>query len=236
MIRAVFRRHRAASVTAVVLAVVLLGAVVAEVAARTLLHGRLTAAAGRALGQDVDVDVEGGPAVLDLFDRHLDAVTFTSGHAALGRIPDVSVQARLDDLRLTGGRSVSVARTHAEVEVPAASLQEMTGRLPVTGVRLDDRADTIALDLQGGLGRATLQPRLEDGHVTLRLEDAEFLGGPAPAALVDRIETGLGERTDADYPLGLTATAVDVTATGLSITLDGDHTRLTGATVAHRTW
>jgi hypothetical protein len=220
------------------LVLVLLTTTVAELAARTLLHRRLSAAVGRTLGKDTDVDIGGGPALLDLFERHLDAITITvtSGHATLGHIPDVSVQASLDYVRLTGDHSGTVARTHADVEVPAASLQNMTtqtdGRLPVTDVRLDDQADTITLDLQGGLGRATLQPRLQDGRVTLRLEDAEILGSPAPAAVVDRIQHGLTDHTDADYPLGLKATAVDVTSTGLTITLDGGPTRLPGTTQA----
>ncbi|MFJ8140913.1 DUF2993 domain-containing protein [Streptomyces sp. NPDC096013] len=224
MIRDMFRRRRVLSVTAAALTLLLLATAAAELAARTLLHSRLSAAVGRTLGRDTDVDIDGGPALLDLFERHLDAITVTSGDARLGHIPDVSVHARLDDVRLTGNHSGTVARAHADVEVPAASLQNMTtqtgGRLPVTGVRLDDQAGTITLDLQGGLGRATLQPLLQDGRVTLRLEDAEILGSPAPAAVVDRIQHGLTNRTDAAYPLGLKATAVDVTSTGLTITLD----------------
>lgn len=236
MKRSMFRPHRAVSVTATALVLLLLTTTVAELAARTLLHSRLSAAVGRTLGKDTDVDIDGGPALLDLFERHLDAITVTSGHATLGQIPDVSLQARLDDVRLTGDHSGTVARTHADVEIPAASLQNMTtqtdGRLPVTDVRLDDQADTITLDLQGGLGRATLQPRLQDGRVTLRLDDAEILGSPAPAAVVDRIQHRLTDRTNADYPLGLKATAVDVTSTGLTITLDGGPARLPGTTQA----
>ncbi|MEU5097029.1 LmeA family phospholipid-binding protein [Streptomyces sp. NPDC020996] len=227
MIRSLFRRHRAASVIAVVLAVVRLVAGVAEAAARTLLHSRLTAAAGRILGEDSGVDIDGGPALLALLDRHLDSVTISDDHATLGRLTDVSVRVRLNDIRLTGSRSGTVARTHADV--PAESLQSMAGargkRLPITAVHLDAAADTITLELKGGLGRATLRPRIEDGRLTLRLEDAEVLGSPAPARLVDRIESNLAGRADADHPLGLKATVLDVTSTGLNVTLDGGPAR-----------
>ncbi|SDN48559.1 hypothetical protein SAMN04487981_105212 [Streptomyces sp. cf386] len=60
-----------------------------------------------------------------------------------------------------------------------------------------------ALGLRDGLGRATSAPRLKGGDVTLRPQDAEILGGRAPAALVVRIQNGRTERADADYPLGL---------------------------------
>ncbi|MFJ8636405.1 LmeA family phospholipid-binding protein [Streptomyces sp. NPDC093568] len=237
MIRSAFRRHRAAALTSTALAVVLLTATTAELVARTLLHSRMAAVADQALGKGTAVDIEGSPALLALVDRHIDAVTITNDHAALGRIPGVSVHARLEDLRLTTDRSGTVARTHADVTVPAASLQHMAGTsdggLPVTAVHLDDQADTVTLDLgQGGLGQATLQPRLQDGRVTLHLADVEILGSPAPPRLVDRIQDTLTTRNGVDYPLGLKATTLDVTATGLAVSLDAGPTRLTGKTRA----
>ncbi|MGW2240677.1 LmeA family phospholipid-binding protein, partial [Streptomyces sp. NPDC001759] len=128
MIRAAFRRHRAVSITALALTVVLITATAAELAARTWLQDRLATAAGRALGRNSTVDIDGGPALLALLDRHLDAVTISNDHATLGRIPDVSVRARLQDVRLTGERAGTVAAIHAAVEVPATSLQDLTGR------------------------------------------------------------------------------------------------------------
>lgn len=233
-IPSVFRRRRAASVTAVALAVVLLAGGVTELAARALLHNRLAAAADRALGKGSSVDVEGGSALADLLDRHLDAVTVANDDATLGRIPDVSVRARLDDIRLTGERSGTVARTHADIEIPATSLQSMTAdrdsQLPVSAVHFDDEADTVTLELgQGGLGHVTLQPRVQDGRMALHLESATILGRAAPARLVDRIQDGLAQRTDAAYPLGLKATSVQVTSTGLSVDLDGGPTALPGS-------
>jgi hypothetical protein len=230
VIRSAFRRHRAASVTAVVVAALLLTTVIAEFAARTLLHDRLAAAAGRTLGKDSEVEIEGGPALLDVLDRHLDAVDISSDDATLGRVPDVSLHARLDDIRMTGAHSATVAHTHADIEIPADSLEELASgpgsRLQVTGVRLDDRADTLTLDLQGGLGRATLRPRIEDGRLTMRLTAVEVFGRPAPEQVVDRLGARLADRTRARYPLGLRVTKADVTGAGLAITLDGGASRL----------
>uniref|UniRef100_A0AAU2AG31 DUF2993 domain-containing protein n=1 Tax=Streptomyces sp. NBC_00093 TaxID=2975649 RepID=A0AAU2AG31_9ACTN len=101
------------------------------------------------------------------------------------------------------------------------------GRLPVSAVRLHDAADTLTLVLgQGGLGEATLRPQLQNGRPTLHLEDAEILGSPAPAGLVDRFQDCLSDRAGVDHPLGLKATSLDVTDTGLDVTLTGGPTQL----------
>ncbi|SDN48589.1 hypothetical protein SAMN04487981_105213 [Streptomyces sp. cf386] len=118
MIRSAFRRHRTLSVTAAALALVLLTATVAEFAPRMLPHSRLSARSGPGPRQGHRHRQRGGPALLDLDDRHLGTVTITGDHATLGRIPDVSARARLDDIRLTGHHSSTVAHTHVDVEVP----------------------------------------------------------------------------------------------------------------------
>ncbi|MFJ3310001.1 DUF2993 domain-containing protein [Streptomyces sp. NPDC086549] len=229
-------RRRLARRTSVVLLALLLTGTAAEAGARSLLHHRLATAVGRALGKDSQVHADGGPALLLLFERHLDSVTIRSDHADLGRFSDVSVRARLDDVRLTGDHSGTVAHTHADVAVPASSVQGLAataeGRFPVTDVRLDAGAGTVTLLLgQGGLGRATLRPELREGRVKLEVEDVEVLGAPAPAAVVDRLRNRLSARTGAAYPLGLRATSLDVTDTGVDVTLDGGPARLpeTGA-------
>ncbi|MFI9648257.1 LmeA family phospholipid-binding protein [Streptomyces sp. NPDC052040] len=231
--RPLLRRPRA--VAALALTALVLTAAGAELTARIVLHDRLAAAAGRALGSGTDIHTGGGPALLALGEGHLDTVTLHNGHARLGNLPDVSVRARLDDVHLTGRHSATVARTEAEVVVPGASLEELAAasgrRIPVTGVRLDPRAGTVVLALgQGGLARATLRPRLEDGRVTFAVESAELLGSPAPAALLDRIRTTLSDRPRTAYPLGLKATALHITDSGLRVTLTGGHAGLPAKT------
>lgn len=231
MIRPMLRRHRTAAIAVITLIALLLTAALAELIARTVVHSRIENAAGQALGRSSDVDVDGGLSLFALFDRHFDAVTISNDHATLDRLPDVAVTARLEDVRLTGKSSGSVAHVHADVQVPAASIQDMVsasgGQIPVTAVQLDEEADTITLTFgQGGFGQATLQPRIEDGQMALHLEHAEVLGNPAPDQVTDQIRDGLADRTDAQYPLGMQATSVDVTDTGLAVTLDGGPTTL----------
>lgn len=67
---------------------------------------------------------------------------------------------------------------------------------------------------------------MQNGRPTLHLEDAEILGSPAPAGLVDRFQDCLSDRAGVDHPLGLKATSLDVTDTGLDVTLTGGPTQL----------
>ncbi|MFJ7075491.1 LmeA family phospholipid-binding protein [Streptomyces sp. NPDC098781] len=228
-VRGILRTRR--RVTAcVALAALLLTTAAAELGARALLESRIAGAAGRVLGSDSEVEIEGGPALAALIEGHADAVTVSSDDATLGRMPDVSVAVRLEDLSLRSD-GATVARTQAHIEVPAASVLSLAaasgGRLPVSGVHPDEAAGTLTLTLgQGGLGSATLRPEIEEGRVTLYVDSAEVLGRPAPAAMVERIRHSLSERTDRPYPLGLRATSLDVTATGLKVALKGGGTRL----------
>ncbi|MFE6283660.1 DUF2993 domain-containing protein [Streptomyces sp. NPDC057877] len=229
------RRRRFAA--ALLVAGLLLTGTVAELAARALVGGRIEDAVGRRLGEDADVDIDGGPMLLALYDRRLDAVTVSSDDATLGRIEGVQVEARLYDVRLRGG-SGTVARTEADVGVPPAALQSLAGasggqggaraRLEVSGVRTDAEADTVGLVLNGGLGEVTLRPRVEDGRVVLHVDEVSVFGRPAPAALVERFQDTLGQREDRAYPLGMKATALDVDDSGLHVTLTGGRARLPG--------
>ncbi|MFD0314824.1 LmeA family phospholipid-binding protein [Streptomyces flavalbus] len=231
------RSRRRRVVVAVLVAGLLLTGTVGELVARALLAGRVEDAVGRRLGEDadVDVDIEGGLMLYELYDRHLDAVTVRGDDADLGRMEGVHVQVRLDDVRLRQG---TVGRTRADVDIPAASLTELASggdgprRLEVTGVRTDPGADTVVLQLGGGLGEVTLRPGVEDGRVALHVGAVRVFGRDAPPALVERFEERLSERGGRDgprrYPLGLEATAVDVTDDGLHVSLSGGPARLPG--------
>ncbi|MFJ3233896.1 DUF2993 domain-containing protein [Streptomyces sp. NPDC086787] len=232
MIGAGLLRRRFAVRTSVVLAVLLLVGTAAEAGANALLNHRVSTAVGRVLGKDSEVSVDGGPALLLLFQRHFDAITVSSDDADLGRFSGVGVKARLDDVRLTGDESGTVDHTSATVRVPTSSFEGLAdtsgGQLPVTGVQLDDKANTVTFALgQGGLAQATLRPTLRDGRVAMDLEGVKIFGNPAPATVVDRLRDRLSAKGGTDYPLGLRATAVDVTDSALEVTLAGGKSRFT---------
>jgi hypothetical protein len=207
-----------------------------ELIARGVVHHRVAAAAARVLGvapDRVTVGTEGGPALLALAHRRLGRVELSSDDATVGRLPGVSVDVRMDDLRLGG--APTVGSTHADVRVPAGALVARSGGdagdtgggLPVTAVAPDPATGTLRLELGGGIGRVTVRPVLRDGRVALTVTGAEFLGRAAAPAVVDRIERRLAERSPrARYPLALRATSADVTSAGLHVTLDGGRAAL----------
>ncbi|MFE0625523.1 LmeA family phospholipid-binding protein [Streptomyces sp. NPDC058864] len=226
-----WRRAGTVPVAAVALTALIGGA--GELIARGVVHHRVAAAAGRALGvapDRVTVDT-GGPALSALAHRRLDRVEAVGDDVTVGRLPGASVRVRMDDVRFGG--TPTVAATHAQVRVPAGSLRAgpgsggTDGGPPVTAVLPDPAAGTLTLELGGGIGRVTVRPVLRDGRVAVGVTGAEILGRAAAPAVVDRIERRLaGRAPGARYPLALRATSVDVTAEGLRVTLDGGRATL----------
>ncbi|MCH0542003.1 DUF2993 domain-containing protein [Streptomyces sp. MUM 203J] len=227
MTRRVLRR-RSAKVTLIAVTAVVLVAVTAELVARSMIESRVSEAAGRALDGDLHIETGGGFAVLDLFDKHLAHLEIDSGNATVGRITGASVQAELEDVRLKGGAGGgTVERTHANVVVPATSVQQLVqnGRgIPVHSVVPDPASDTLTFNLGGqvGLGRVVIAPELLDGTLAMSVVSATLLGRPAPDDMVAEMEDGFTDSADpGDYPLELEATYVEVVDAGIKVGLDG---------------
>ncbi|TQK50384.1 DUF2993 family protein [Streptomyces sp. SLBN-118] len=197
-----------------------------ELLARSVLEGRIEAAAARALDGEVDIDLASRPALLQLGDRHLPFVELDGDHVRLGRVPDAEVHARLDDVRFAGGApdGATVGSARATVVIPVSAVAQMAGDLggmPVTEVRTDPGTDTLTLVVgRAGIGSLTLRPRIRDGRVEMTVASAAIMGRPAPDRMTDRIGDSLARRDEGrDYPLGLEATSLEVRADGIQVHL-----------------
>ncbi|MEV7520452.1 LmeA family phospholipid-binding protein [Streptomyces sp. NPDC091371] len=230
--RAVMRRHLVLTVTASVLLAAVLATGVAEFAARGVIRDRVAAAAP-ALGDGVAVGVGDGWALWDLARGNIPRLDVSTEDARVGRLTDVRVQARLDDVRL--GERATVGGTHARVTAStrsiAAAIREAAPSVPVAAVTTDpERGTVLAAVGPGGVGQLTLRPVLADGKVTLAVDGLTLFGRSVPADRLGLADGALGSRAGVpkDYPLGLEATSVRVQADGVQIALTGGPSPLPG--------
>ncbi|MCX5207796.1 DUF2993 domain-containing protein [Kitasatospora sp. NBC_00240] len=222
------QRGRRARLLAAGLALVLAaGAGAGEFTARQLIRSRIARAAP-ALGDTLTARTGGDSALWDsaLWDlalRRIPRLDISSEDARLGPLPQATVRAHLDDVRL--GPGTSVAATHAEVTVPVRSLDAAVrgaaGSMPVGQVRTDPAAGTVEVALgRGGFGRLTLRPVIADGRVSLTVSSLTVLGRAVPPDSLGQ-DGRLGGAADRPYPLGLRAGSVQVLQEGLRVVLDG---------------
>ncbi|MFF4421761.1 LmeA family phospholipid-binding protein [Streptomyces sp. NPDC001549] len=230
--RAALRRRTALTITvAVVLpAVVATGA--AEYTVRHHIHNRVAKAAP-GLGDDVAVGVAGGWALWDLAHESIPRLDISSDDARVGRLSQVRVRARLDDVRLGG--TTTVGGTHADVTVStqslAAAIREAVPSVAVAAVTTDPAKGTVLADVgPGGLGQLTLRPVLADGKVTLAVDGLTLFGRSVPTDRLGIGASGFGPQagTPKEYPLGLAATSAEIRPDGLHVSLTGGPSTLSG--------
>ncbi|WP_377267019.1 LmeA family phospholipid-binding protein [Peterkaempfera sp. SMS 1(5)a] len=219
-LRGVLRSHRAATVAGAVVLAVAAASGGGEYTARLLIRERVARAVPALNRGGLTVD-EDGSALWDLLHRRIPRVDIESRHAGVGPLEQVDVHAQLYDVRF--GDRAAVGSSRAEVSVPAASIGDAVrakaSSVPVTAVATDPGLGTITVDLgAGGVAHLTLRPLIRDGRVSFATAGLSVLGRAVdPGGLGD----GLGSPGRGDYPLGMRATSVEVTPTGLLIRLRG---------------
>ncbi|WP_354644358.1 LmeA family phospholipid-binding protein [Kitasatospora camelliae] len=223
------RRRRVLVVAGLLVPVVLAGgAGLGEAAARRVLHDRVLAAAP-ALGDGATVGAGGDPVLWDVARRRIPHLEIGSDEARYGRLPRISVRARLDDVRLGGTTRVGGSRV--EVTVPLASVgaavQAAVPTVAVGAVTADPASGEIEVALgRGGLGKVTMRPVITDGRVSLPVTSATVLGRPVAPENLSRFG-GLGagqadgRATGPANRLGLTADTLRLQPDALHITLTG---------------
>ncbi|OKI17497.1 DUF2993 domain-containing protein [Streptomyces sp. CB03911] len=227
-LRPALRGRRARLLAAALALVLTAGAAAGEFTARQLIRSRIARAAP-VLGDTLTIRTGDGSALWDLANRRIPRLDVSSEDARLGPLPQAAVRARLDDVRLGG--TTAVARTHAEVTVPARSLgtavRTAAGSMPVGQVRTDPAAGTVEVALgQGGFGRLTLRPVIADGKVSLTVSNLTVLGRSVPPDDLGKAVPGPADGRP--YPLGLRAGSVQVLPDGLRVVLDGGPGTLSG--------
>ncbi|MEZ0095807.1 LmeA family phospholipid-binding protein [Streptacidiphilus sp. EB129] len=231
----VLRRRRVVTVTSVLALTAVVAAGTGELTVRAVIQDRVAKAAP-ALGGAVTVHEDGGPVLWDVVTGRIPGLEISSDDAQVGPLPQVTVQARLEGIRLGGG-AASVSATHAEVTVPTRSIgvavQAAVPSMAVTSVTTQPAAGTIVVAIgPGGVGQLTLRPVLADGRVSLTVAGLTVFGRSVPSASLGGLGGGAGSGLSSGrqtYPLGLRATSVQLLPTALRVTLTGGPTPLPAA-------
>ncbi|MFD9476059.1 MULTISPECIES: LmeA family phospholipid-binding protein [Streptomyces] len=229
---AALRRRTVLTITVAVVLTAVVATGAAEYTVRHHIQSRVAKAAP-GLGDDVAVGVAGGWALWDLAHESIPRLDISSDDARVGRLSQVRVRARLDDVRLGG--TTTVGGTHADVTVSTQSLagaiRDAVPSVAVGAVTTDPAKGTVLADVgPGGLGRLTLRPVLADGKVTLAVDGLTLFGRSVPTDRLGIGAGGFGPQAGApkEYPLGLAATSAEVRPDGLHVSLTGGPSALSG--------
>lgn len=189
------------------------------------------------LGGPVDVGFGAKPLLLTALDNKVSQLSVDSSDASFttgvgtAKLQGFSLTSKFHDITLpaSDGTGGSVGSSEATIKWPTASILASVQTLPfgsvVTGVQTDDAANTINIQLLGGIGSVTLTPAAVNGVITLTTTGATALGIGLPNDAVQQIINVIAGSLE-EYPLGLAPQSVKVEDGGLTVQLAGGHAEL----------
>lgn len=223
-------------VLAIALATVVVAGVGAEFYARHQVTSCMSDALEAELGGPVDVSLGAKPLLLTALDHNVSRLSVSSGDASISgigssKLAGFKLDSAFRDVRLPAedGSGGSISSSEATIVWPVASIESSLQTLPfgslLTDVRLDEAANTLRIDLLGGVGSIALTPDVASGAITMRTTDLSALGiglpNDAAQQIIDVITGNLGE-----YPLGLEPQSVRIENGGITVQLRGGRTAL----------
>lgn len=217
-----------------VLLIVAVAGVGAEAYVRHRVTSCLVSSVSTAMGGSVDIGLGNRPLLLALVDKQVPSLTVDADNAAFGtpdgpQLTDLRVRSRFNGVHLPGsdGRDGYLDSSAATVDWPVSSISATVRSQPVGALISQVSIDGGALQVQflAGVGNITLRPVVRSGQIAIETVDARVLGLGIPANLVQQLVTLLS-RNLSTFPLGLTPTTVQVTDSGVHVTLAGGHADL----------
>lgn len=227
----------------IVLVIALSAVVVAGVGAEFYARHKVTSCMSESLegelGGPVDVSLDAKPLLLTALDHRVSRLSISSDDASISGIGSAKLQGfKLDsafrDVRLPAGDGAdgSIGSSEASIMWGGDSIQASLQTLPfgalITGVQMDEAANTMRVEVLGGVGSITLTPEVRAGAITMDTNElsAFGIGLPNDAAqqIIDVISGNLGE-----YPLGLAPQSIKVENDGLTVQLRGGQAVLPAA-------
>ena len=136
-------------------------------------------------------------------------VQSADGMTADVTLKDVRLQDSADGKGTIGSLTATLSWKSAGIKDTVAANLPGVGNL-VTGVSTDPSAGTVILDAGGS--SVTAKPVVTDGDLNLEVVD---VNGVLPKDVVQTALNGLTKKLNDNYPLGIHADSVKVTATGV---------------------
>lgn len=220
------RRSRVPLIAGILVIVLVAGLVVAEFYARNRVENCLQAQFESELGSQIDVGLGLQPVLLSLATNNFSSVDIESADTSFGPAQDLQVQATINDVDLdateTSGGTIgsSSADLTWSTEGILATLQSQGIGGVVSTVTSDPAAGTLNFDIVGGLAQLSVQPLVQGDTVAVETVNASILGLGLPTDLVDSVVSILTDSLQA-YPLGMTPQSLEVTDTGIEMSLAG---------------
>ncbi|MGU3436554.1 DUF2993 domain-containing protein [Actinomycetes bacterium M1A6_2h] len=222
------RRKSRLPLIALIVVVAFLAAVIGgEFYARNRVETCLANQFESELGSQIDVGLGFYPVLVQLATKEFKSVEITSDDTKFGPAQDMKVSAEIDDVNLNnvsdtssgtiGSSSANVDWSNSGIQATLAS--QGIGGL-ISGVTSDAAAGTLNFAIVGGLAELKVKPVVAGDKIEVQTIDASILGFGIPTDLADSVVSVLTDSLQA-YPLGMTPKSIEVTDTGLKMSLAG---------------
>ncbi|MEU2122852.1 LmeA family phospholipid-binding protein [Nocardia niwae] len=211
----------ALTVVAVLLATVLVGG---EAYARHTVSNCISSQFEKEMGSKIDVSFGPKPMLLTWIDGKVPSVRVNSADSKFGPAVGMVVHAVFRDVDVADHNGSVIGSSSADVTWSNEGIKETLGGM-VSGVTSSASSGMLTLAVLGGIAELQLKPQIVNGAVQVETMSAELLGIGLPADFVQSI-VDLFTQSLQSYPLGMTATEVKVTDSGVDVHLSGGRAQL----------
>lgn len=211
----------ALTVVAILLATVLVGG---EAYARHTVASCISSQFEKEMGSKIDVRFGPKPMLITWIDGKVPSVRVNSDDTKFGPAVGMVVHAVFRDVELDDRKGSTIGSSAADVTWSNEGIEETLGGL-VTGVTSSESSGMLTLAVLGGLAELQLKPQIQNGMVEVETMSAQLLGIGVPPDLVQSI-VDIFTRSLQSYPLGMSATELKVTDSGVDVKLAGGRTPL----------
>lgn len=208
-------------VVVTICALVLAGAVGAELIARQIADKTVTRINSCVVQDDVDVSFGKTPFLLQHFSKHYNNITVTTAGNRIREAEGMKAEIVINDVRLTGNPNSpgTIGALDATITWTSEGIkQTIQNQIPLVGGLVSSVTTNPAdgtIELQATLGSIVVKPVVNDEKLALNVQSLSGLGFMLPReAIQPALDAFLAQITE-NIPLGIHAESVEVTDDGV---------------------